>query len=125
MTGEGRIVGDNAGINANPRAVEWGSAPILVQSTRRAGRIHIHAEVQFPGAHAPQPADLDIESVPAEMPFVLNNGVKAGDENTAPAVMSAAANAAVTPVPTARLTDKQKADILKEVEQQQADFGIK
>ena len=125
VTGEGRIVGDNAGINANPRAVEWGSAPILVQSTRRAGRIHIHAEVQFPGAHAPQPADLDIESVPAEMPFVLNNGVKAGDENTAPAVMSAAANAAVTPVPTARLTDKQKADILKEVEQQQADFGIK
>lgn len=59
------------------------------------------------------------------MPFVLNNGVKTGDENTAPAVQSAAANAAATSVPTARLTDKQRADILKEVELQQADFGIK
>lgn len=46
LEGEGEIIGD-ASINANPRAVEWGSAPILVRSTMKPGKIKIHAEVQF------------------------------------------------------------------------------
>src|SRR5574344_2196810 len=63
VEGEGEIIGD-ASINANPRAVEWGSAPVLVRSTRRAGKIKVHAEVQFPGTHAPVSADLEFSSVP-------------------------------------------------------------
>ena len=32
VEGEGRIIGD-ASINANPRTVEFGSAPVLIRST--------------------------------------------------------------------------------------------
>ncbi len=63
VEGEGEIIGD-ASINANPRAVEWGSAPVLIRSTKKAGKIKIKAEVQFPGTHAPTPAELEIESIP-------------------------------------------------------------
>lgn len=38
LEGEGEIIGD-ASINANPRAVEWGSAPILVRSTMKPARL--------------------------------------------------------------------------------------
>lgn len=116
VTGEGHLV-DDGNINANPRLVEWGSAPILVRSTRRAGKIHIHAEVQFPGTHAPSPADLEIESVPYQGEFCLipQQSGKADKESPveAPQVTG---NHQV-------LNDREKIERLKEVEQQQADFG--
>jgi beta-galactosidase len=68
IEGEGEIIGD-ANINANPRAVEWSSAPVLIRSTKQAGKIKIKAEVQFPGIHAPAPAELEIESVPYDVPM--------------------------------------------------------
>lgn len=37
VEGEGRIIGD-ASINANPRTVEFGSAPVLIRSTRKPGK---------------------------------------------------------------------------------------
>lgn len=37
VEGEGEIIGD-ASIGANPRAVEFGSAPVLIRSTRQAGK---------------------------------------------------------------------------------------
>ncbi len=37
VEGEGEIIGD-ATIGANPRAVEFGSAPVLIRSTRKAGK---------------------------------------------------------------------------------------
>ena len=71
IEGEGEIIGD-ASINANPRAVEWGSAPVLIRSTKKAGKIKIKAEVQFPGTHAPTPAELEIESIAYDMPMCFN-----------------------------------------------------
>ncbi len=43
VEGEGRIIGDGDNIMANPRIVEWGSAPILVQATDTPGKITITA----------------------------------------------------------------------------------
>ncbi|MDE5919220.1 MAG: glycoside hydrolase family 2, partial [Duncaniella sp.] len=40
VEGEGEIIGD-ASIHANPRPVEWGSAPVLIRSTRTPGEIKI------------------------------------------------------------------------------------
>ena len=40
VEGEGEIIG-YATIGANPRAVEFGSAPVLIRSTRKAGKINI------------------------------------------------------------------------------------
>jgi beta-galactosidase len=114
VSGEGSIIGDGT-INANPRLVEWGSAPVLIRSTRKAGEIHIHAEVEFPGTHAPTSADLDIESVPYQGQFcflpqkrMTSFGETSCKENTDK---------------NRALTDSEKRKMLQQVEQQQADFG--
>lgn len=114
VEGEGKIIGD-ASINANPRAVEWGSAPILIRSTRKAGKIKVHARVQFEGTQAPTPADLEFESVPASLPFCYT------DEETQARVQSvpAAGNAKKQ-----QFTEEEKRKMLEEVNRQQAEFGI-
>ena len=111
VEGEGEIIGD-APINANPRAVEWGSAPVLIRSTRQAGKIKIKAEVQFPGIHAPTPAELEIESIPYDVPMCF--GETAATHHLSPN----------THHPSSNLSDEEKAKLLQEVEAQQADFGI-
>lgn len=113
VEGEGEIIGD-ASINANPRAVEWGSAPILVRSTRQAGKIKIKAEVQFPGTHAPTPAELEIESIPYDLPMCYNVNETAVRHHTS----------SIGHQPSSTLSDEEKAKLLQEVEAQQADFGI-
>lgn len=114
IEGEGEIIGD-AAINANPRAVEWGSAPVLIRSTRQAGKIKIKAEVQFPGTHAPTPAELEIESVAYDMPMCFTETHKSHEAHK-----PHKANKPHTPT----LSESEKAKMLQEVEAQQADFGI-
>ena len=114
IEGEGEIIGD-AAINANPRAVEWGSAPVLIRSTRQAGKIKIKAEVQFPGTHAPTPAELEIESVAYDMPMCFTETHEANKTHK-----PHEANKPHTPT----LSEKEKSKLLQEVEAQQADFGI-
>ena len=114
VEGEGEIIGD-ASINANPRAVEWGSAPVLIRSTQKAGKIIIKAEVQFPGIHAPTPAELEIESVPYEVPMCLASDASTTSKTS---ITSRTSNSSST------LSDAEKAQLLQEVEAQQADFGL-
>jgi beta-galactosidase len=114
IEGEGEIIGD-ASINANPRAVEWGSAPVLIRSTKKAGKIKVKAEVQFPGVHAPTPAELEIESIPYDVPMCF----KASETNqTKISRRTSTSN-------SSQLSDTEKAKMLQEVEAQQADFGVK
>ena len=113
VEGEGSIIGD-ASINANPRAVEWGSAPVLIRSTKKAGKIKIKAEVQFPGTHAPTPAELEIESIPYEGVFCDDGSVAHSVNNTRSDHRAHSTT----------LSEAEKAKMLKEVEAQQADFGI-
>ena len=112
VEGEGEIIGD-ASINANPRAVEWGSAPVLIRSTRKPGKIKVHAEVQFPGTHAPTPADIEFESIPASIEQLFIPQQK----KTVSAVTRQQGN-------QQDFTEEEKSKMLQEVEQQQADFGI-
>ena len=123
IEGEGEIIGD-AAINANPRAVEWGSAPVLIRSTRQAGKIKIKAEVQFPGTHAPTPAELEIESVAYDMPMCFTETHKSHEAHKAhePNKPHEAHKANKPHTPT--LSESEKAKMLQEVEAQQADFGI-
>ena len=114
VEGEGEIIGD-ASINANPRAVEWGSAPVLIRSTRQAGKIKIKAEVQFPGTHAPTPAELEIESVPYDVPMCLASDVS---------VTCTTSTTGTTRNNSPTLSDAEKNKLLQEVEAQQADFGL-
>ena len=110
----GEIIGDEH-ILANPRTVEWGSAPILVRSTKQAGSIKIKAEVQFPGIHAPTPVELEIESVPYDLPMLYR------DYEVNEAHRSHGTHESQK---TQTLSDSEKAKLLQEVEAQQADFGI-
>lgn len=113
VEGEGEIIGD-ASINANPRAVEWGSAPVLIRATRKAGKIKVKAEVQFPGIHAPTPAELELESVPYNIPMCY-----------LPSETSMHRKAGTTEATTTTtLSEAEKTKILQEVEAQQADFGL-
>lgn len=112
IEGEGEIIGDQT-IYANPRPVEFGSAPILVRSTRKAGKIRIKAEVEFPGTHAPTPAEIEFESVPAQLPFCYADEVVTGK------VAAAATNQGGQ-----QLSDEEKRRLLEEVDRQQQEFGI-
>ena len=113
IEGEGEIIGD-ASINANPRAVEWGSAPFLIRSTKKAGKIKIKAEVQFPGTHAPTPAELEIESIAYDMPICYLPSETSQTSQTSKTSASTSST----------LSEAEKAKMLQEVEAQQADFGI-
>ncbi|MDE7456164.1 MAG: glycoside hydrolase family 2 [Prevotella sp.] len=113
VEGEGEIIGD-ASINANPRAVEWGSAPVLIRATQKAGKIKVKAEVQFPGIHAPTPAELELESVPYNIPMCY-----LPSETSTYKKAGAAGTTATT-----TLSEAEKAKMLQEVEAQQADFGL-
>ena len=114
VEGEGEIVGD-ASINANPRAVEWGSAPLLVRSTRKAGKIKVYAHVQFEGTQAPTPAELEFESVPARMPFCYS------EEEAAAKVQT---SQPTTGTRKQQFTEEEKRKMLEEVDRQQSEFGI-
>lgn len=63
VEGEGRIIGDGENIMANPRIVEWGTAPVLIQATDKPGKITIKARSYYDGVYAPAAAELTIESV--------------------------------------------------------------
>ena len=116
VEGEATIIGD-ASIHANPRSVEWGSAPVLIRSTRKAGKITIKATVDFPGTHAPSPAELVIESLPYN--GLCCDGVHEGD-----GIRVQQNQQDHTPQPSTQIPDAEKAKMLQEVEAQQADFGI-
>lgn len=115
VEGEGCIVGD-ASIQANPRAVEWGSAPVLVRSTNTAGKITITARPLFEGVYAPAADTLTIESVPASLPTCYR------DEPTQRVV--AAHSTAVSGVQQSTMTDEERRKTLDEVERQQKEFGV-
>ena len=113
VEGEGRIIGD-ASILANPRVVEWGSAPILIQATDKPGRITIHARSAFSGVYAPAEASLTIESVAAELPKCFT------DKPTYKSARTASPSAAATN----QMSDEDRQRTLEEVNRQQMDFGI-
>lgn len=114
VQGEGEMIGD-ASINANPRAVEWGSAPLLVRSTRKAGKVKVHARVQFEGTQAPTAADLEFETVPASLPFCYS-------EEDIPARSHMQQNSGEKT--KKQFTEEEKRKMLQEVDEQQREFGI-
>ncbi len=71
VTGEGQVLGD-ASIAANPRRLEWGSAPALIRATTKAGEINIKAEIITKGVHVPQSAELTIKSTTTGQDFIYS-----------------------------------------------------
>ena len=113
VEGEGVIIGDES-IMANPRLVEWGSAPILVRSTHQAGTIRIIAKPTFEGTYAHAADTLVIESVP------YTGRMCHRDTPAAKASSTRGSTTSTTPA----MTDEERRKNLEEVEKQQQEFGI-
>ena len=112
VEGEGEIIGDET-IGANPRLVEWGSAPVLIRSTLHPGKIHIRAHVKYEGTHAPKATELTIESVPSTIVPLYSEEKSAAQKNIT------RYNSSHT-----RMSDKELNKVLDEVSKQQTEFGI-
>ncbi len=112
VEGEGEIIGD-ASIYANPRPVEFGSAPVLIRSTRKPGKIKVTARVQFEGTHAPTSASVEFESISSDFPFCFI-------EQSATETISVNGTKQNKKM---KLTDEEKQKVLNEVELQQTEFG--
>ena len=117
VEGEGEIIGDQT-IGANPRTVEWGSAPLLIRSTTKAGKIKVKAHVQFEGTQAPSAAEIEFESIPADLPLCLSS-----ERNSK--WHSEYQKKTTGKDDTKKLTDAEKQKLLEEVEKQQTEFGEK
>ena len=124
IEGEGRILG-GANVLANPAPVKWGTAPILVQSTLKPGKIKITASVLFEGSQMPVSAELELESKPSAYPLIY------ASEEAALIPMKSDSQSFPITAKSQKELEKEKAvkeqneRKLKEVEQQQADFGEK
>ena len=112
VEGEGEIIGD-ASIYANPRPVEFGSAPVLIRSTCKPGKIKVTARVQFEGTHAPTSASVEFESISSDFPFCFI-------EQSATETISVDGTKQNKKM---MLTDEEKQKVLNEVELQQTEFG--
>lgn len=110
VEGEGRLVGGDESFS-NPVEVKWGTAPVLVQSTTKPGKIRVKASVFWQGKAQPIDGFVDIESVPAEYPLVADSKE----------VEAISANAQLVGLQGNVNAESNQAG-LKEVEKQQADF---
>ena len=117
VEGEGEIIGD-ATIGANPRAVEFGSAPVLIRSTRKAGKIKVKARVQYEGTHASTPAEIEFESVPSLLPACFTEQTRQTDAASIDKERAASSEKKI-------LSEEEKQKLLIEVERQQTEFGEK
>ena len=117
VEGEGCIIGD-AAIGANPRLVEWGSAPCLIRSTHRAGKIRIIARPAYEGVHAPSADTLEIVSIPYELPVCASAHQRKQQSSSVTQRKVDGGSSQAT------MSDEQRRKELEEVEKQQQDFGI-
>lgn len=114
--GYGTIV-DNGRIAANPRAVEWGSAPMLLRSTHEAGDIVITARAAHDGSHAPAADTLTIRSVEPVIPecYIDSSCID---------VMFGQMEPEDAAAPVVKMTEEERRRTLEEVNRQQQEFGI-
>ncbi len=121
IEGEGRILG-GADIMANPAPVKWGTAPVLVQSTLRPGKIRVTASVLFPGSQMPVSASIELHSIPAANKLLFS----AREASFITATIEEQCPLAGKTQPDLELERRQSElnrQRLREVEQQQQDFG--
>lgn len=124
IEGEGRLLG-GPGVLANPVPVKWGTAPVLVQSTLKPGKIRIMASVLFEGLQMPISGELEFESKPSVFPLVYD----AADAARIPLGSASAGQNTASKTDAEREVERLRKELntlkLKEVERQQSEFGEK
>ncbi|TKG96466.1 glycoside hydrolase family 2 protein [Puteibacter caeruleilacunae] len=120
VEGEGVLV-DDGRIGANPRKVEWGTAPAMIRATNKAGQIIVKARVEFEGALMPVSTTLKFRSIDAAHPMIYTEtagSFKGGVAGTVNQNM----NAGELQDELLKLRKELNKYKLKEVEKQQEEF---
>jgi beta-galactosidase len=123
VEGEGRMIGGNHPL-INPVPVEWGTATALIQSTAAAGTIKVRARVIPEGTHMPLSAEIEFLSVSPNLPLVFweEDAERLDDTGVSPEEIFQRGDEDLL-----REIETLKQELnklrLKEVEEQQRDFG--
>lgn len=116
VEGEGELLA-NEQTQTNPVQVQWGTAPVLLRSTTRAGEVKVTASVLFEGSQQPTSAQLILQSVPASQKMIFS---PAEAEKYAQILKEKQQQHAPKNQSEAQRTSLQD---LKQVEKQQTEFG--
>lgn len=112
IEGEGRLLNPE---KDRLQKLDWGTAPILVQTTTVAGKIKIRVELEVTGISTAQPCEFEFSSMPSYQRFIA----KESEIATANDQQNYSKN-------QKKISDKMKSELkkkLNEVYQQQTDFG--
>ena len=123
IEGEGTLIGDES-VGANPRSVNWGTAPILVQSTPKAGKIRLTASILHEGSQHPTGGELIFNSVENTAPSIFNqNELEIKSKNPRNTIHQTT-NKSSLEIENEKLRKEINKLKLKEVENQQTKFGV-
>jgi len=116
VQGEGILIGATTpGIN--PHRLIWGTAPALVRTTLRPGKIKIIARMEYPGSQVPASDTLELQSVQAQLSSIY----KASDVMRLKTQLKSGGQGAAGQSGTS-LSDEQRKAALEKVSQDQKDF---
>ena len=122
IQGEGRLLGD-ASVGTNPAPVIWGSAPVLVQSTTKPGKVTIIASMQNSGQSRPLEGILEFETVANDQKEIfLQEELLGGGESRSN--MKKVVSKSDLERENERLRKELNQLKVKEVEKQQTQFGV-
>ena len=122
IQGEGRLLGD-ASVGTNPAPVVWGSAPVLVQSTTKPGKVRIIASMQNSGQSRPLEGILEFETVANDQKEIfLQEELLGGGESRSN--MKKVVSKSDLERENERLRKELNQLKVKEVEKQQTQFGV-
>jgi beta-galactosidase len=111
VEGEGAVIGD-ASTGANPRRVQWGSAPALIRSTLKPGLIRVRARLTFTGPNAPREGVLEFSSLGPAQSLVYSDSPRA-----------ASAQPSATQGARSNMSNDEIQRQLRQVEQDQTRFA--
>jgi beta-galactosidase len=124
VSGEGTMIAENEPW-ANPRKIEWGTAPCLVQSTTEAGKITVRAHTLYEGINIALPVTITFESVESPEPLLYTETVS--NDSSSGQVKRAGTNEDIEILndKIKQLESELNRIKLKEVENQQTKFELK
>jgi len=123
IEGEGRLLGTGDQM-LNPRQLIWGTAPMLVQSTTKAGKIKIRASLVFEGTHKAIGGELIINSVGNNIPAIFSQKEVdlIGKQNIQ--AVQKSTNKSDLEIEIQKLRKELNDFKIKDVEKQQNKFGV-
>ncbi|MEG1649963.1 MAG: glycoside hydrolase family 2 protein, partial [Rikenellaceae bacterium] len=111
VQGEATIVGGSE-IHCNPAPIEWGEAPVILQTTTVPGKVVVKASVQFSGDHTPVSGSAEFTTVKPTEGLIYDSNIKPIISNK-------------TKIGSSNKNREEIDAALREVERQQDDFGEK